>query len=281
MRLLVRKGQPTGLNFSTRRSLGLVCSLMAAPLACGGEQATTELTELRIEEVAAHRAAVRFETSLPTSGEVLFGTSDDELDRTASDVAMVPGDLSFTHEVPLEDLDPDTKYYWRARAVDRDNAVLLTEIDSFTTPDADPMEQGDNVALPGAEAKVFEVSSNWGGGKNDSIYGADHAFDGKMASEWASDGEGDEAWVELEFGGLRRITSFAFRSRHMSDGTSIIRRVELAFDGDTERGPFDVPDPTERTLFPIEPPVEASRVRIKAVETSGGNTGAREIEFYE
>jgi len=275
MRVLVRRGQPTWLSF------GFVGWLMAAATGCGGEQATTELTQLRIEEIADNRAAVRFETSLPTSGEVLFGTSDDELDRTASDVAMVPGDLSFAHEVPLEDLEPDTKYYWRARAVDRDNAVLLTELDSFTTADADPTEQGDNVALSGAGAKVFEVSSNWGAGKNDSIYGADHAFDGKMASEWASDGEGDQAWVELEFGGLRRITNFAFRSRHMSDGTSIIRRVELAFDGDTERGPFDVPDPTERYLFRIEPPVEASRVRIKAVETSGGNTGAREIEFYE
>jgi len=264
-----------------RLKLGVFCWWVGALSGCGGEQGTTELSELRIEEITGTRAVVRFETSQPSSGEVLFGTSDEALDQTAKDVAMVPGDLSFTHEVPLEDLEPDTKYYWRARAVDRDNATLLTDLDSFTTEDAELAPEADNVALLSAGAEVFEVSSNWGAGDDDSTYGANHAFDGKMASEWASDGDGDEAWVELELGELRRITSWAFRSRHMADGTAIILKVELAFDGDTERGPFDVPDPTERYLFAIEPPVEASRVRIKAVDTSGGNTGAREISFYE
>lgn len=255
--------------------------LAAGAVACGGEQATTEVSELRIEAIAGERAVVRFETSLPTSGEVLFGTSARKLDHTARDIAMDPGELSFTHEIPLEDLKPDTEYSWRARAVDRDNTVVLTDIDSFTTLDEEPEATGDNVALGSAGAKVFEVSSNWGGGKNDSTYGANHAFDGKMASEWASDGDGDDAWIELQFGRVRRITRFAFRSRHMSNGSASMRRIELAFDGDTERGPFDVPDPTRRYVFSVEPPVEASRVRLKAVETTGGNTGAREIEFYE
>lgn len=252
-----------------------------APLGCGGEQGTTELSQLELEEVSGNRAVVRFETSQPSSGEVLYGTSKDALDRTATDIAMLPGDLSFTHEVPLEDLKGETKYYWRARAVDRDNAVVLTDVDSFTTEAAEPAPEAENVALLSAGAEVFEVSSNWGGGDDESSYGANHAFDGKMASEWASDGDGDEAWVELDFGEPRTINGFAFRSRHMADGTAVILKVELAFDGDSERGPFDVPEPTERYQFPIEPPVKAQRVRIKAVETSGGNTGAREISFYE
>lgn len=259
--------------------------MMLAPLGCGGEQGTTELSELRVEEIGSNRAVVRFETTQPTSGEVAFGTSKNELDQTGTDIAMYLGDLSFTHEVPLEDLEPDTKYYWRLEAVDRDDVALRSDLDSFTTdepdPDAEPEPEGDNVALLSAGAEVFEVSSNWGGGDDDSAYGANHAFDGKLASEWASDGDADEAWIELEFGELRTITSWAFRSRHMADGTGIIHKVELAFDGDTERGPFEVPDPAQRYVFPIEPPVEASRVRIKAVETSGGNTGAREISFYE
>ena len=275
MRVFVKQGPRAWIGF------WWLLGSAGGAFGCGGERTTTELTALWVQDVAGTRATVRFETSLPTSGEVAFGTSADELERTAKDVAMDPGELSFSHEVPLEDLEPDTEYFWRARAVDRDNTVLWTELDAFTTLDTAPEPEADNVALRSAGAKVFEVSSNWGGGKNDSIYGADHAFDGKMATEWASDGEGDEAWIELEFGSLRRITGFGFRSRHMSDGSSSMRRVELAFDGDTERGPFDVPDATQRYLFPIEPPVSASRVRIKAVETTGRNTGAREIEFYE
>jgi len=262
--------------------LGVLCWCVGALQGCGGEQGTTELSDVRIEEITGNRAVVRFETTQPTTGKVAFGTSDDELDQTGTDIAMNLGELSFTHEVPLEDLEPDTKYYWRLEAVDRDNVVLRSGLDSFTTEeDAEPAPEAENVALLSAGAEVFEVSSNWGAGDDESTYGANHAFDGKMASEWASDGDGDEAWIELEFGELRKITSWAFRSRHMADGTASIFKVELAFDGDTERGPFDVPDPTKRYVFPIEPAVEASRVRIKAVETSGGNTGAREIEFYE
>ena len=267
------------------KRMRVFCWLLLAPLGCGGEKGTTELSDVRIEEIADSRAVIRFETTQPASGEVAFGTSGDELDQTALDIAMDYGDLSFTHEVPLEDLKPDTEYYWRIKAVDRDDVVLRSELDSFTTeeadPDAAPEPEGDNVALLSAGAEVFEVSSNWGSGKDDSVYGANNAFDSKMATEWASDGDADEAWIELEFGGVRKITSWAFRSRHMADGTASIREVELAFDGDTERGPFDTPDPTKRYVFPIEPPVEASRVRIKAVKTSGGDTGAREISFYE
>ncbi len=68
----------------------------------------------------------------------------------------------------------------------------------------------------------------------------------------------------------------------MSDGSSIIRKLELRFDGDGEvRGPFETPDPDVRYEFALSPPLDAQRVLLRALETSGGNTGAREIEFYE
>jgi hypothetical protein len=250
-------------------------------LCCGGERATLEFGEFRVEDIAETRAVVRFDTSLPASGVVLYGSSADDLDETATDIATEPGGLSYAHEVPLEDLEPDTKYYWRAQAVDRDSTTLRSAVDAFVTLEGEAAEKADNVALLSAGAEVVEVSSNWAAEDNGSTYGANNAFDGKMATEWASDGDGDDAWVELDFGSIRTLESFAFRSRQMSDGSAIVREVELEFDDGEVRGPFETPDPTVRYAFPLTPALAAERVRIRAVKTSGGNTGAREIQFFE
>jgi hypothetical protein len=248
---------------------------------CGGEQDTVEVAEVRVAERAATRAVVHVETTLPTACEVLHGTSESELDRSASEPEIEAAGLSMIHDIVLEDLRPDTKYYFRARVVDRENTEALSEIDSFTTEDAPESELGVNVALLDQGARVASVSSNWGAGANDSSYGGNQAFDGRMATEWSSDGDGDEAWIELDFREERQLTAFAFRSREMKDQTGIIRRLALVFDDQETRGPFDTPDPSVRYEFELEPPAVARRVWVRAIETSGGNTGAREIEFYE
>jgi hypothetical protein len=64
----------------------------------------------------------------------------------------------------------------------------------------------------------------------------------------------------------------------MGDGSSIIRSFRLVIDGVTV-GPFSSPDPAQRYRFDLVPPVDAQVVRFEAVETTGGNTGAREIEL--
>lgn len=264
------------------KALAALAFFCIALVACGGERDTVEFSNLRVEEIGATRAVIRFDTSLPTSCEVLYGGSRSKLDQSATDPDMEPGQLVTTHQVPLEDLAPDTGYFWRARAVDRENAVFLSEVDSFTTLTMQGSGLGANVALLENGAVVVAVSSNWGGGDNDSTYGANKAFDGQMTTAWSSAGDGDEAWVELDFGSERELRTFAFRSREMSDKSSIISKLQLVFDEGAEtRGPFETPEPSERYQFELDPPVVAERVRLEALETSGGNTGAREIEFYE
>lgn len=66
----------------------------------------------------------------------------------------------------------------------------------------------------------------------------------------------------------------------MADGSSITTQVRLVFgDGETA-GPFATPDPTRLYQFDIEPMRVARTVRLEAVATTGGNTGALEIQFF-
>ena len=55
--------------------------------------------------------------------------------------------------------------------------------------------------------------------------------------------------------------------------------VQLVLEDDSVVGPFDTPDPAEYYVFELSPAVTAQRVRVEAVTTSGGNTGAREVQF--
>lgn len=261
---------------------GVATEGMSNPMEEGMQAAVpVDFTEVRTEEISATRAVVRFNTSVPTTCEADYGLAPDMLNLTATDPNMADGELTVTHEVPLEDLMPDQLYYWRARATDADGVTSLSETFQFMTMPG--MNAGDgvmtNVALAASGAGVMDVSSNFGGGSHDSTWGANKALDGMMATEWATAGDGDDAWLMVGFGQMRRLDQFTFRSRAMADGSSIIQSVRLVFDNGMTMGPFMTPDPTQAYTFPFDPPVMAGSVRVEAVQTTGGNTGAREIQF--
>lgn len=263
-----------------------MAGVVGALLGCG-ENEPVEFYDLRVDELAARRAVVKGETSRPTTCRVDFGTSMMMLDRSASDPNMADGQRAIDHEVPLEDLIPDTMMFWQARAIDEDGEVYLSEVMSFRTP-AEPADMNpepdpvtmQNVALLSMGSSVPMVSSNFGGGTNSAAWGIDNALDGQMSTEWSSNGDGDDAWMMLDFGKMRNIERFGFRSRKMADGSSIVTSVRLIFDGMTPMGPFDTPNPDEHYEFDITS-IQARQVRVEAVTTTGGNTGAKEIEFFE
>ena len=55
----------------------------------------------------------------------------------------------------------------------------------------------------------------------------------------------------------------------MADGSAIITRVRLIFDGGAIAGPFDTPDPDQTYTFDLVPPVVSRRMQVEAVETTG------------
>lgn len=185
------------------------------------------------------------------------------------------------HNVLLEDLLPATTYHHRARSSTEDERTFFSGIQQFTTLSA-PVVSSVNIDLLSAGSQVATVSSNFGNAANHEVWGASNAFDGLMNTKWATNGDGDAASVDLDFGAERTIGGFGFRSREMPDGTSKILALRLIFEpGNVELGPFATPDPSEFYRFNFEESVVARRVQIEAVETSGGSTGAKEIQVFE
>ncbi len=275
----------------------VVLSMTFSVLGCGSMDEDAEgaigFSALVVDPIGADRAVIRFDTSVPTSCEAEFGPAEDAMDQTATDPDMEPGQMVVEHRVALEDLAPDTVYYVRAKATDADGITERSAIVSFRTlpADADATAGRDNVALLSAGTSITAVSSNWSKGDNDSAFGIHNAFDGSMSSEWSSDYDGDDAFVALDFGQVRTLRYVGYRSRMMTDGTSIVQKVRLVAEGGPDDGaggtgekvygPFATPDHTVRYVFALDPPLETQYVRFEVVESTGGNTGAREIQLFE
>lgn len=209
-------------------------------------------------------AVLEVETSIDAICAVAFG-SNEPAGRIATDRDMDAGGHR-SHRVLLADLEPDTEYRYRLQGVGANGALYRSEVFTFRTPAAPSVSLGENLALGGA---VVDVSSEFSDG-----FVAANALDGSLSSEWASRGDGSEAFISVDLGSEVVITSVVFRTRQMSDGTAVTTTFSVTGDDGTVYGPF--PAGAE----PVAVELTSRVVRFDVVESTGGNTGAVEIEVY-
>lgn len=139
------------------------------------------------------------------------------------------------------------------------------------------VDRGENLALAARGARVAGVSSNYASGVDDSAFGANNAIDGDPGTQWSSDGDGDDAWIELELAAETRVSAVGFWTRTM--GTSAeIKTFRIVTDRGETVGPFEIRDASR--VFYFDTAFTASRLRFEVSDSTGGNTGAVEIEVY-
>lgn len=74
------------------------------------------------------------------------------------------------------------------------------------------------------------------------------------------------------------MTGVAFRTREMSDGSAITRTFAVAVDGGKRFGPFPAGDRLDPRTAAVS--FTGRRLRFAVVSSTGGNTGAAEIEVF-
>ncbi len=231
-------------------------------------------------DIQADSVTVKIETRIPVVCAAVYGTTI-AYGQLATDTDMASGGHQDHHPV-LKGLKPDTLYQIRLQGVGPDGTLYISDNLTFRTPSASTVvqpakPQGKNVALISAGARVKGVSSNFGGGDVNSAYGANKALDGNLNTEWSSNGDGDKAWTEIDLGKEYAITNIGFRTRTM--GTSAqIERFQAITDKGEKLGPFDLSDAKSVYYFPVS--TTARTFRFEVLKSSGGNTGAVEIEVY-
>lgn len=204
-------------------------------------------------------------TEIPVACAVIYGT-DDSYGSLAVDNDM-QGGAHDDHRPLLTGLTPDTEYRYILQGSDAAGTIYRSEPMTFRTPPAAENAFGTNIAPGGTVAAVSSEFSP--------SFAATNAIDGDLASEWSTAGDGDDAFIEIDLGESRAITAVAFRTRQMSDGTAITDTFTVTIDGRVF-GPY----PTGADPAVLDEPVTGRLVRVDADVTTGGNTGATEIEIY-
>ena len=234
-----------------------------------------EFTNLQPDSVT-----VALETSIPVACSVVYGTTN-EYGQIAVDTDTA-GSGHDDHHPVMFPLESDTTYYLRFQGTGPDGTLYRSEEYTVRTPAASNVKApekpgGKNLALAANGGSISSVSSNFGGGGDGSSFGANNAIDGNLGSEWSSQGDGDDAWIEIELAEEAEVSAVGFRTRTMGASAQIFT-FRIVADGKDTPGPFELPASSSIYYFPVT--IVASRLRFKAVKTSGGNTGAVEIEIY-
>jgi hypothetical protein len=220
-------------------------------------------------------AVLSFASSIPLACSVVYGKST-EYGQIAVDQDM-GGGAHTDHQPLLVGLEPDTEYHYRVQGAAADGTLYVGEDRTFRTL---PAQEATVVNLASLEAgaRVVAVSSNFAGAANDGTWGANSALDGQRGTAWSSNGDGDDAFVEIELAQPSRVHAIEVWTRIMSDGTAQILAFTLTTDAGDVLGPFDLPDASQAYRFELD--VVARSLRLDVVESSGGNTGLIEFAVY-
>lgn len=204
-------------------------------------------------------------TSKNADCRVYYGRTPEATDGWATDASMAAGGHT-THQAEMLGLAPATTYYYRFVGT-ANGQQYAGAGGTFRTAAAPNLPAGKNLALG---ARVTAVSSQYSAN-----YAGANAIDGNPATEWSTAGDGDHASITVDLGRVANLTGIGFRTRRMSDGTSIITAIEVVVDG-RRYGPFR----TAPGLAVIPLHASGRVVRIEAVHSTGGNTGAQDIAIY-
>ena len=236
-------------------------------------------SEPQVVDVTAHSARVVATTKIDVVCSAAYGTTR-EYGRLATDSDMAASGHQ-DHGPLLTGLLPDTEYHLTFGGVGADGTVYRYKDMTFRTmperPGATARPLGDNLALLSAGARVAGTSSNFGGGDSSDAWGGNQAIDGDPVTQWSSDGDGNDGWIEIELPTETQVTGLGFWTRTMGTSAQILSFRVVSDTGDVI-GPFRLDDAASVHYF--ETGLNARRLRFEVVESSGGNIGAVEIEVY-
>ncbi len=252
---------------------GVAAMLGLVVVACGGTGgdalSPADFSEIALSDPVMEpdpsglSATLTVSTSIEAVCAVAYGETE-QLGSLATDQDMGGAGHS-DHNAVLTGLSPDTEYFYRLQGVGPDGRLYQSGLFRFRTPVASESElPGDNVAVGAA---VIESSSEFS-----DAFGDDLAVDGDLGTAWSSAGDGDDAYIVVDLGEEVSAVAVGFRTRTMGDGSAITETFTVTVDGDETFGPF---------ATGVAPVAFTGRVVRFDVETStGGNTGALEIEVY-
>lgn len=229
----------------------------------------------QIGALTASDGELIFDSSLPLACSVIYGsTTDYGLIAVDQDMG---GGAHTDHRPLLTGLESNTVYHYRVQGTASDGTLYVSKDMTFRTPSQEANTEI-NLASLKEGAQILSVSSNYGGVADDETWGANSAIDNNRGTAWSSDGNGNDAYIEIQLAEPAHINTVEVWTRSMSDGTAQIFSFTLTTGSGDVLGPFTLDNAEESYRFKVA--VIASSLRLDVVDSSGGNTGLIEFAAY-
>lgn len=229
----------------------------------------------QLVDITPTDAVLLFDSSRPLACSVVYGKTID-YGLVALDQDM-GGGAHTDHSPLMVGLEPDTEYHYRLQGTAPDGLIYVSDDMTFRTP-AQEVSSEINLASLAAGARITEVSSNFSGAANDETWGANSAIDGSPGTAWSSNGDGDNAFIEIELPETSRLIAVEVWTRTMSNNTAQILSFTLTPDDGIVLGPFALDDAEQSYRFEID--VTTSSLLLDVISSNGGNTGLIEFAAY-
>ena len=221
------------------------------------------------------RGIFRVTTTEPMICAIVWGV-DDSFGRFNNSLAMEGTGIT-DHDVFLPDIEPGRQYSFVVQGTTADGTLYRSPVGTFriepASGDASPATSipvGDDLTRG---ATVTGVSSEFS-----ERFAAGNAIDGDPSTEWATAGDGDGGYLELDLGAERRIGAVEFVTRTMADGTATTSTYTVTVDGGDPVGPFTAGTPAQRQVHAVD--LTGRTARIQVASSTGGNVGAVEVRLY-
>lgn len=216
-------------------------------------------------------AVLRVNTLIDVACAVTYGLTPD-LGSIATDTDMAGGGHT-VHQPLMRGLNAGETYFYSVQAIAEDGSLYRSDIMTFTYTGEDG--GGEEVVAPPAPNVAGQAQVTASSSEYSDAYGAIFAIDGDLSTEWSTAGDGDDAFITLTFQDRMIVKGVGFRTRSMTDGTSITLTYSVTVDG-KQYGPFEAGPGLAVALADLE----GYEFRFDVETSTGGNTGAIEVEVY-
>lgn len=230
--------------------------------------------EIAVEDIGTQTATLRVRTTVAVACSVVYGR-DTSYGSVSTDMDM-GGAAHTNHTAVMGGLEPDTTYHYRLQGTGPDGTMYVSDDRTFRTPEEDDNGRAarPNLASLSQGASIADASSEFGDG---TAWAAENAIDEDIATEWSSDGDGDDAFITVQLAGPADVTGVGLRTRTMGT-TAQIESFRVITDEEEVLGPFTLPGAEEFHVFDVS--AQARTLRFEVVTSSGGNTGIVDIVVY-
>ena len=234
-----------------------------------GEDVTPPvISSVAATSITSSGATITWTTNENSDSQVEYGLTTNYGNATPLNTSLVT-----SHSESLSGLSANTLYHYRVKSKDASGNLAVSGDFTFTTTTG---SSGGNLALA-ATASASSEDVNNGQTAAKAIDGVVDGWPGDYTKEWASDGEGSGAWLQLNFSSAVTVDRVVMHDRPGSGTQVLVAQLTFSSGSAVNVGTLDNDGTGVSVTFGAR---TVTWLRFTVTNAAGSDIGLAEIEVF-